>query len=111
MQLRRYVGGVEDTVSRTIGIGEPWPEGSDLGKPCSGRMTSSRNTSSDAAACSLAKGLAFLRAIDAVETDRFNVVVVQGFDGVAVEDRNRLTRQPRGLGSTGEPKRDRTPHP
>jgi hypothetical protein len=35
---------------------------------------------------SLAEGLALLWAIDAIETDTFRVVVVQNFDGVAVED-------------------------
>jgi len=35
---------------------------------------------------SLTEGLAFLWAVDAVETDAFGVVVVQDFEGVAVED-------------------------
>jgi hypothetical protein len=35
---------------------------------------------------SFAVGLAFLRAVDAVEPDAFGVVVVQDFNGVAVED-------------------------
>ena len=35
---------------------------------------------------SLAVGLAFLWAVDAAEADTFRVVVVQDFDGVAVED-------------------------
>ena len=35
---------------------------------------------------SVAVGLSFLRAVDAVETDAFRVVVVQDFDRVAVED-------------------------
>ena len=35
---------------------------------------------------SLAEGLAFLRAVDAAEADAFRVLVVQDFDGVAVED-------------------------
>jgi hypothetical protein len=35
---------------------------------------------------SRAVGLAFLRAVDAAESDAFRVVVVQDFDGVAVED-------------------------
>jgi hypothetical protein len=35
---------------------------------------------------SLALGLAFLRAGDAIETDTFRVLVVKDFDGVAVED-------------------------
>ena len=34
----------------------------------------------------LAEGLAFLWAIDAVEADTLSSVVVQDFDGVAVED-------------------------
>ena len=34
----------------------------------------------------LAVGLAFLYAVDAVETDPFGVDVVQDFDGVAIED-------------------------
>ena len=36
----------------------------------------------------LAVGLAFLRAVDAAETDTFSMVAVQDFDGVAVEDRD-----------------------
>jgi hypothetical protein len=35
---------------------------------------------------SLAVGLAFLRAVDPTETDTFMALVVQNFDGVAVED-------------------------
>jgi len=35
---------------------------------------------------SLAERLAFLRAVDAAEADAFRVVVVQHFEGVAVED-------------------------
>lgn len=35
---------------------------------------------------SLAVGLAFLRAIDAAESDAFRVLVLQDFDAVAVED-------------------------
>ena len=35
---------------------------------------------------SLTVGLAFLWAVDAVESDAFSAVVVQNFDGVAVED-------------------------
>src|SRR5438093_71073 len=31
-------------------------------------------------------GLAFLRAVDAAEADTFGVLVVQDFDGIAVED-------------------------
>jgi hypothetical protein len=34
----------------------------------------------------LAIGLALLRAVDAVEADTFSTVIVQDFDGVAVED-------------------------
>ncbi len=37
---------------------------------------------------SRAIGLAFLRAVDAAQTDTFRVSVVQDFDGVAVEDGN-----------------------
>ena len=33
----------------------------------------------------VAVGLAFLRAVDAAEADTFRVVVVQDFEGVAVE--------------------------
>jgi hypothetical protein len=33
-----------------------------------------------------AVGLAFLRAVDATEADTFGALVVQDFDGVAVED-------------------------
>ena len=32
--------------------------------------------------------LAFLGAVDAVETDAFRVAIVQDFDGIAVEDRD-----------------------
>ena len=35
---------------------------------------------------SLAVGLAFLRAVDAAETDAWGVVVVKDFDGIAVQD-------------------------
>jgi hypothetical protein len=35
---------------------------------------------------SLAVGLAFLLAVDAVQADTFWVLVVQDFDGIAVED-------------------------
>ncbi len=38
----------------------------------------------------VAKGLAFLRAVDPAEADAFRVLVVQVFDGVAVEDRDNL---------------------
>jgi len=34
----------------------------------------------------LAVGLAFLRTIDPAEADTFRALVVQDFDGVAVED-------------------------
>jgi hypothetical protein len=34
----------------------------------------------------LAVSLAFLRAVDPVETDGFSELVVENFDGVAVED-------------------------
>ena len=44
----------------------------------------------------LAVGLAFLRAVDAAEADAFRVVVVQDFDGVAVEDGDD------GAGEVGE---------
>ena len=33
-------------------------------------------------------GLALLRAVDTTESDAFSAVVVQDFDGVAVEDTN-----------------------
>jgi hypothetical protein len=36
--------------------------------------------------CVVAVGLAFLRAVDATETDAFRVSAVQDIDGVAVED-------------------------
>jgi len=39
---------------------------------------------------SRAVGLAFLRAVDAVEADALRVVIVQDFDGVAVEDGDDL---------------------
>jgi hypothetical protein len=35
---------------------------------------------------STAKCLPFLRAIDAVEADTFGVIIVQDFDGLAIED-------------------------
>jgi hypothetical protein len=35
---------------------------------------------------SLAKGLAFLRTVDATQSDTLRVLVVQDFEGVAVED-------------------------
>ena len=44
----------------------------------------------------LAVGLAFLRAVDAAEADAFGFVVVQDFNGVAVEDRDD------GAGKVGE---------
>ena len=34
----------------------------------------------------VAVGLAFLRAVDAAEADAFRVLVVQDFEGVAIED-------------------------
>jgi hypothetical protein len=37
---------------------------------------------------SQAVGLAFLRAVDAVQADTFGVLVAQDFDGVAIEDGN-----------------------
>ena len=37
----------------------------------------------------LAEGLAFFGAVDAVETDAFGVVVVQDFEGVAVDRNDR----------------------
>jgi hypothetical protein len=36
----------------------------------------------------LAVDLAFLRAVDATQSDTLRVLVVQGFDGVAVEGRD-----------------------
>jgi hypothetical protein len=39
----------------------------------------------------LAVGLAFLRAVDAVEADTFQALIVQDFEGVAVEDEDDLT--------------------
>jgi hypothetical protein len=38
----------------------------------------------------LALSLAFLGAVDAVQTDAFRVLVVQDFDGIAVEDSDYL---------------------
>lgn len=35
---------------------------------------------------SVAEGLAFLRTIDPAEADTFSFVVVQDFDGVAIEE-------------------------
>ena len=45
----------------------------------------------------LAVGLAFLYAVDAVETDPFGVDVVQDFDGVAVEDGDDGAGEIRGM--------------
>ena len=42
---------------------------------------------------SLAEGLAFLRAIDPAEADAFRVLVVQDFEGVAVEDGDDLAEE------------------
>ena len=39
------------------------------------------------------RGLAFLKAVDPVEPDTFSAVVVQGFDGIAVEDRDNFARE------------------
>jgi hypothetical protein len=41
---------------------------------------------------SLAVGLAFLRTVDPTESDTFRVLVVQDFDGVAVEDADLFGR-------------------
>jgi hypothetical protein len=38
----------------------------------------------------LAAGLAFLMAVDAVETDMFRAVIVQDFDSVTVENADHL---------------------
>ena len=40
---------------------------------------------------SLAVGLAFFRAVDAVESHALSAVVVQDFDSVAVEDGDDIT--------------------
>ena len=48
--------------------------------------------------CSLAVVLASFRAVDAAETDAFSVVVVQDFEGVAVEERDDSAgRRPKAL--------------
>jgi hypothetical protein len=39
--------------------------------------------------------LAFLGAVDAAEADTFSVLVVQDFDGIAVEDRDDGAREVR----------------
>jgi len=44
---------------------------------------------------SLAESLAFLRAVDAVESDTFSAVVVQDFDGVAVKDGDNFSMKSR----------------
>jgi hypothetical protein len=36
--------------------------------------------------CTMAEGLAFLRAVDATEADTLSMVAIQYFDGVAIED-------------------------
>ena len=41
----------------------------------------------------LAVGLAFLRAVDPAEADTFRVLVVEHFDGVAVEDGDLFGRK------------------
>ena len=49
----------------------------------------------------VAKGLAFLRAVDATETDAFRALVVQDFESVAVKDSDD------GAGEVGGESRDR----
>ena len=49
----------------------------------------------------VAKGLAFLRAVDATETDAFRALVVQNFESVAVKDSDD------GAGEVGGESRDR----
>ena len=39
----------------------------------------------------VAVGLAFLRAVDPAEADAFSAIVMQDFEGVAVEDGDDLT--------------------
>jgi hypothetical protein len=46
---------------------------------------------------SLPVGLALLQTIDLAEADTFSVVVVQDFDGVAVEDRDDGAGETSGL--------------
>lgn len=47
---------------------------------------------------SLAEGLLFLRTIDAAEADAFRVLVVQDFEGVAVEDGDDGAGEVGGIG-------------
>ena len=54
----------------------------------------------------LAIGLAFLRAVDAAEADAFRVVVVQDFDGVAVEDAGGLSQEIAGRRMWGKKEPD-----
>jgi hypothetical protein len=53
---------------------------------------------------SLAKGLAFLRAVGAAEANTLRALVVQDFDGVAVEDGNDTAGEvgERGIGINKE---------
>ena len=50
---------------------------------------------------SLAEGLALLRAVDATEADTFRVLVVQDFEGVAVEDGDDRAGEVRREGELG----------
>ena len=50
----------------------------------------------------LTERLAFLRAIDAVEADTFRLLVVQDFDGVAVEDGDDLAGESVGALRNGD---------
>ena len=57
--------------------------------------------------CLLAVGLALLRAVDAVKADTFSLLVVQDFEGVAIEGRKDGASEvsERGI---GEKKEDET---
>ena len=51
---------------------------------------------------SLAVGLAFLRAVDATETDAFSMVAVEDFEGVAIEDSDNSSSEVGGFQVRGK---------
>lgn len=55
--------------------------------------------------------LAFLRAIDPAEADACRLIVVQNFDGVAIEDADDLPRQLSSTEQRGNDKQDNTDYP
>ena len=54
----------------------------------------------------LPERLAFLLAVDPAEADAFRVLVVQDFDGVAVEGRDNLAAELASEGRAGKQKRE-----